>query len=164
VLGSSHSIHYQDHKKLPYTNAVIHEVMRSKYGIAAGLPRQCAKDVTMCGYLLPKGTMVIPDLRSVLLDPERWETPEEFNPNHFLDKEGHFVPREEFLPFSAGARVCLGEQLARIELFIFLTNLLRMFHFQPPDGVKKLNPEPTSGLTTHPHPYKFCAIPYHSSP
>lgn len=46
--------------------------------------------------------MIVPDLCSVLLDPKQWETPEELNPNHFLDKEGNFMPREEFLPFGAG--------------------------------------------------------------
>ncbi|XP_062987894.1 cytochrome P450 2J6-like [Elgaria multicarinata webbii] len=163
VFGSSHSICYQDIKKLPYTNAVIHEMQRSNYILLFGVPRQCAKDVNVNGYLIPKGAYILPDLRSVLLDPERWETPEEFNPNHFLDKDGNFVAREEFLPFGAGARVCPGEQLAMIEIFIFLTSLLRMFTFQLPEGLKKLNPDAIKGITFSPHPYKICAVPRCSS-
>ncbi|XP_008114458.2 cytochrome P450 2J5 isoform X6 [Anolis carolinensis] len=161
VLVSS-SICYQDLKKLPYTNAVFHEIQRSKYILLVGFPRQSTKDMNLRGFHIPKGTIIIPNVRSVLLDPEQWETPEEFNPNHFLDKEGNFVAREEFLPFGAGARVCLGEQLARMEYFLFLTNLLRAFHFQLPEGVKKLNQTPIIGLTTPPHPYKVCAVPRHS--
>ncbi|XP_007445348.1 cytochrome P450 2W1-like, partial [Python bivittatus] len=117
VFGTSGSISYQDHKKLPYTNAVLHEMQRIKYVLLFGVPRQSTKDVKMRGYHIPKGTFIIPDLRSVLLDPEQWETPEEFNPNHFLDKDGKFITREEFLPFGIGQRVCVGEQLARIETF-----------------------------------------------
>ncbi|XP_066478552.1 cytochrome P450 2J2-like isoform X1 [Tiliqua scincoides] len=159
VFGSSQIIHYQDRKKLPYTTAVIHEVMRSKYVVLFGLPRRTTEDVNMLGYFIPKGTLVVPDFRSVLLDPKEWETPDEFNPHHFLDKDGHFVEKDAFLPFGAGLRACVGEQLAWIEIFIFFTSLLRSFTFRPPEGVKELNQEPVVGLTTHPHPYKLCAIP-----
>ncbi|KAK9401393.1 cytochrome P450 2J5-like [Crotalus adamanteus] len=159
AFSSSASISYQDRKKLPYTNAVIHEMQRLKYVLLVGIPRQSTKDVKMKGYHIPKSTMILPDLRSVLLDPEQWETPEEFNPNHFLDKDGKFMEREEFLPFGIGKRICVGEQLARIEIFIFLTNLLRAFSFRLPEGVKELNEAPIVNVTMQPHPYKLCAIP-----
>ncbi|XP_015679159.2 cytochrome P450 2J5-like [Protobothrops mucrosquamatus] len=159
VFGFSRSISYQDRKKLPYTNAVIHEIQRVKYVFVAGAPRQSTKDVKMKGYHIPKRTMIMADLRSVLLDPEQWETPEEFNPNHFLDKDGKFIEREEFLPFGIGERVCMGELLARIEIFIFLTSLLKAFSFRLPAGVKVLNEAPIVKATMNPHPYKLCAIP-----
>uniref|UniRef100_A0A803SP26 Cytochrome P450 family 2 subfamily J member 2 n=1 Tax=Anolis carolinensis TaxID=28377 RepID=A0A803SP26_ANOCA len=159
VLASSESFSYQDHKKLPYTNAVIHEVLRARYILLFGLPRECVKDVTIRGFHIPKGTFIISDLRSVLLDPEHWETPEKFNPHHFLDKDGHFIAGDEFLPFGAGARLCLGDQLAKMEMFLFFTHLLRIFKFQLPEGVKALNTEPIFGFTLHPHPYKICAVP-----
>ncbi|XP_042316822.1 cytochrome P450 2J6-like [Sceloporus undulatus] len=152
------SLRYQDRKNLSYTNAVIHEIQRSKYILLAGFPRQSAKDVNIGGFLIPKGTLIFPDLRSVLLDPKQWETPEEFNPNHFLDTEGNFVPREAFLPFGAGNQVGLGSNLARIETFIFLTSLLRAFRFQLPE-VKAFKENPVVGITTSPHPYKVCVVP-----
>ncbi|XP_029140768.1 cytochrome P450 2K6-like [Protobothrops mucrosquamatus] len=144
ILDPSHSICYGDRKNLPYTNAVIHEIIRSKYVAFFGIPRQCVKDVYLNGFLIPKGAMILPDLRSVLLDPEQWETPEKFNPNHFLDKEGHFVTKEAFMPFGAGIRSCLGELFARIQVFIMFTSLLRAFRLQPPEGVEKLSEEPAS--------------------
>ncbi|XP_015267870.1 PREDICTED: cytochrome P450 2D4-like, partial [Gekko japonicus] len=159
VLGSSQSFSYQDLKKLPYTNAVIHEIQRLQYVLLYGLPRECVKDANILGFPILKGTSVLPDLCSVLLDPKQWETPEELNPNHFLDKDGNFVPREEFLPFGAGARVCLGEQLARMELFIFFTSLMRMFTFQLPEGMRELSQMPIEGFRTPPQPYKICAVP-----
>ncbi|XP_054839749.1 cytochrome P450 2J2-like [Eublepharis macularius] len=159
VLGSSTSFSYQDRKRLPYTNAVIHEIQRFQYILIAGIPRQCVKDVNIFGFLIPKGTYIIPDLRSVLLDPTCWEKPQEFNPNHFLDKDGSFLEREAFLPFGAGARVCLGEQLAKIELFIIFTSLLRSFTFQLPEGMKELNEEPIVGATVAPPCFKIRAVP-----
>ncbi|KAH0624293.1 hypothetical protein JD844_007990 [Phrynosoma platyrhinos] len=164
VLDPSQTICYQDRKKMPFTHAVIHEILRTKYVLLFGIPRQCAKDVEMHGFLIPKGAFIAPDLRSVLFDPEHWETPHKFNPYHFLDQEGNFVTREAFLPFGAGARSCVGEQMARIELFIFLTSLLRAFTFHLPKGVKKLNQEPIVGLTMHPRSYKICAVPRFSAP
>ncbi|KAK9401387.1 cytochrome P450 2D6-like [Crotalus adamanteus] len=164
TLDPTHSICYQDRVKLPYTNAVIHEVLRLKYVLIVGVPRQSARDVNLYGYHIPKGTLVVTDLNSVLYDPKRWETPEQFNPYHFLDKDGHFVPREEFLPFGAGPRVCLGEQMARMELFLFLTILLRSFKFQLPEGAKGLSLEPIMGLSLHPQPYKLCAVPHCRTP
>ncbi|ETE57585.1 Cytochrome protein, partial [Ophiophagus hannah] len=101
TLDPTHSICYQDRVKLPYTYAVIHEVLRLKYVLIVGVPRQSARDVNLYGYHIPKGTLVVTDLNSVLNDPKRWETPEKFNPHHFLDKDGHFISREEFLPFGA---------------------------------------------------------------
>ncbi|NXK76011.1 CP2J2 protein, partial [Amazona guildingii] len=159
VLGPSQLICYEDRKKLPYTNAVVHEIQRFSNIVFVGMPRVCVRDTTLLGFPVKKGTIVIPNIASVLYDPEQWETPREFNPGHFLDKEGNFVPREAFLPFSAGHRVCLGEHLARTELFIFFANLLRAFTFRLPEGVTKISTEPILGGTLQPHPYRICAIP-----
>ncbi|GLD46980.1 cytochrome P450 2J6-like protein, partial [Lates japonicus] len=91
-------------------------------------------DTTVNEYIIPKGTIIIPMLHSVLHDESMWETPHSFNPQHFLDEDGKFRKREAFLPFSAGKRVCLGEQLARMELFLFFTSLLQRFSFSAPAG------------------------------
>ncbi|XP_059711607.1 cytochrome P450 2J4-like isoform X2 [Haemorhous mexicanus] len=106
-----------------------------------------------------KGTIVLPNIASSLYDPEQWETPRQFNPGHFLDKDGNFVAQEAFLPFSIGHRVCLGEHLARTELFIFFASLLRAFTFRLPEGVTQVSTEPVMGGTLQPHPYRLCAIP-----
>ncbi|XP_065413687.1 cytochrome P450 2J6-like [Chrysemys picta bellii] len=158
-LGPSQLICYEDRKNLPYTNAVIHEIQRYSNIVAVGIPRTCVKDTMLQGFPIEKGTIILPNLTSALLDPEQWETPRQFNPNHFLDQDGNFVTKEAFLPFSAGPRVCLGEHLARTELFIFFTNLLRAFTFRLPEGVKEINTEPMLGGLLQPHPYKICAVP-----
>uniref|UniRef100_A0A8C3HQ17 Cytochrome P450 2J6-like n=1 Tax=Chrysemys picta bellii TaxID=8478 RepID=A0A8C3HQ17_CHRPI len=159
VLGPSQLICYEDRKKLPYANAVIHEIQRYCSIVLIAIPRESGKDTTLQGFPIPKGTLILPNLDSVLFDPEKWESPRQFSPSRFLDKEGNFVNREAFLPFSTGSRVCLGEQLARSELFIFFANLLRAFKFTLPQGGKEISTELVLGSTMQPQPYKLCVVP-----
>ncbi|KAF3691118.1 Cytochrome P450 2J2 [Channa argus] len=119
---------------MPYTDAVIHEIQRMGDIVPLNLFRTVNKDTLLGKYTIPKGTTILPTLSSVLHDESMWETPHSFNPQHFLNQDGKFRKREAFLPFSAGKRVCLGEQLARMELFLFFTSLLQRFSFSPPPG------------------------------
>ncbi|XP_071608580.1 cytochrome P450 2J6-like isoform X4 [Heliangelus exortis] len=105
VLGCSHLICYEDRKKLPYTNAVIHEIQRYSNVVLIALPRQSVKDTLLLGFPVPKDTLILANIDSVLSDPGKWETPDQFNPDHFLDKDGNFVNREAFLPFSIGIHI-----------------------------------------------------------
>ncbi|XP_060098707.1 cytochrome P450 2J5-like [Heteronotia binoei] len=159
TFGSTQVINYQDRKKLSYTLAVIQEIQRFKCILLTGNPRLSLQDVTVLGSFIPKGSIIVPDVHSVLYDSKIWETPRKFNPNHFLDKDGKFMEREELLIFGAGARVCLGKEMAKMELFIFLTSLLRAFTFKLPEGVTEVNSEPTNGLVLSPQHYKLCAVP-----
>lgn len=59
---------------------------------------------------------------------------------------------------SAGKRACLGELLARAELFLFFTSLLQKFTFQAPPATI-LDVKFTMGITLAPQPYKICAVP-----
>ncbi|XP_072849379.2 cytochrome P450 2J6 [Pogona vitticeps] len=159
VFGPSQAFSHQDWHKLPYTSAVIHEILRVKYAFLFRIVRQWARDVNILGFLIPKGTFINPNLNSILLDPKQWKTPEEFNPNHFLDTDAKFVARKEFLLFGAGDSVSLEEQLARAEFFAFFTTLLRAFRFQLPGEVTKHHQKARVGLTTYPHSYELCAVP-----
>ncbi|XP_075717021.1 cytochrome P450 2K4-like isoform X1 [Rhinoderma darwinii] len=157
VIGSSEP-QSEHRKEMPYTDAVIHEVQRFANIIPTNLPHATAQDVTFKGYFLPKGTYVMPLLISVLRDQAHFEKPDEFYPEHFLDSKGNFVKNEAFLPFSAGKRSCAGENLAKIELFIFFTRLLQNFSFQSPSGTE-LDLTPALGFTTPPMPHLICATP-----
>ncbi|NXF78127.1 CP2J6 protein, partial [Sclerurus mexicanus] len=159
VLGCSHVFCYEDRKKLPYTNAVIHEIQRYSNIILIALPRMSVKDTELLGYHVPKDTIILANIDSVLSDPGKWETPDQFNPGHFLDKDGNFVNREAFLPFAIGQRVCIGELLAKMELFIVFSTLLQAFRFTLPEGVKEVNTKFVFGATMKPPPYQLCAIP-----
>ncbi|XP_073693211.1 cytochrome P450 2K6-like [Garra rufa] len=150
----------EDRKNLPFTDAVIHEIQRFADVAPLGAPRQTTCDVHLNGYLIKKGTSVWPLLVSALRDENEWETPDSFNPGHFLNKQGQFVKKDAFIPFSAGRRACPGESLARMELFLFFTSLLQYFRFTPPPGVSEddVDLTPVVGFTLNPPIHKLCAV------
>ncbi|XP_027708573.1 cytochrome P450 2J2-like [Vombatus ursinus] len=157
VVGQSRQPTMADKENMPYTNAAIHEVQRMGNIIPFNVPRVATVDTTVAGYYVPKGTMMMTNLTALHRDPNEWATPETFNPEHFLEN-GQFKKRESFLPFSTGKRVCLGELLARTELFLFFTCLLQKFTFQPPPNTQ-LSQDFRYGLTLSPVSYKICALP-----
>ncbi|XP_051581250.1 cytochrome P450 2J4 [Myxocyprinus asiaticus] len=156
VIGQLREPSIADRANMPYTDAVIHEILRLGDIVPLNGLRVAEKDTTLGECFIPKGTAVLPILHSVLFDENEWETPNKFNPEHFLDKEGKFVRREAFMPFSAGKRVCLGEQLARMEFFLFFVSLFRKFRFSAGDG-EKLKLDGVIGVTRTPHPFKIHA-------
>ncbi|XP_072272885.1 cytochrome P450 2W1-like [Pyxicephalus adspersus] len=157
VLESGRLPRFEDKKSMPYTQAVIHEIQRFA-NLLPHVPHATSTDTNFKGYHIPKGTIIIPLLTSILYDQHHWEEPYQFNPNHFLDNEGNFVKKEAFVPFSIGRRVCVGESLAKMELFIFFTGLLQKFTFSPPPGIKECNLvlEADPCFTLRPQPHLEC--------
>ena len=52
--------------------------------------------------IIPQGTEIFPILNSALFDPRYFDTPDTFNPDHFLDATGALKKNESFIPFSTG--------------------------------------------------------------
>ncbi|CAI2353367.1 unnamed protein product [Caenorhabditis sp. 36 PRJEB53466] len=119
----------KDKLNLPYTNAFINEAQRFTNLLPINLPHATTRDVNLAGYVIPKGTAVVHQISSVLSDPEVFPEPEKFKPERFLNSNGSLKKVEELVPFSIGKRVCLGEGLARMELFLFTANLFNRFEF-----------------------------------
>uniref|UniRef100_A0A803K0V6 Uncharacterized XB5769266 n=1 Tax=Xenopus tropicalis TaxID=8364 RepID=A0A803K0V6_XENTR len=157
VIGKSRKPVMADVLQMSYTNAVIHEIQRCADLVPLSLIHMTYRDTEVQGFSIPKGVAVCPNLSSVLKDEKVWEKPFQFYPEHFLDADGKFVKQEAFLPFSTGRRACLGERLARMELFLFFTSLLQRFSFQIPDGEPCPRDDPIVYIVQIPHPYKLCA-------
>lgn len=155
VIGQCRPPRMTDRINMPYTEAVIHETQRMANVVPLNKPRVASKDTTVGEYFIPQGTVLIANLSSVLHDQTEWETPERFNPQHFLDEHGHFRKREAFFPFSAGRRGCLGEQLARMELLFFFTSLLQRFTISPGLG-EEPSLDAQGAAILSPKPFNIC--------
>ncbi|XP_055476622.1 cytochrome P450 2C27-like [Psammomys obesus] len=150
----------QDRSHMPYTDAMIHKVQRFIDLVPNNLPHAVTCDIKFRNYLIPKGTTVMTSLSSVLYDSKEFPNTETFDPGHFLDGNGNFKKSDYFMPFSAGRRMCAGEGLARMELFLFLTTVLQNFKLKPLVHPKDIDTTPVvNGLASVPPPYQLCFIP-----
>uniref|UniRef100_A0A3B5MBA8 Cytochrome P450, family 2, subfamily X, polypeptide 9 n=1 Tax=Xiphophorus couchianus TaxID=32473 RepID=A0A3B5MBA8_9TELE len=153
VLQGHDRVSFEDRHNMPYMQAVIHEIQRIANTVPLSVFHCTTKDTELMGYSIPQGTMIIQNLTSVLREEGQWKFPHEFNPENFLNEQGEFVKPEAFMPFSAGSRVCLGESLARMELFLITVTLLRKFKFVWPEDAGEPDFTPVFGATLTPKPY-----------
>ncbi|VIO93719.1 Uncharacterized protein BM_BM2557 [Brugia malayi] len=122
-------VYWADRTNMHYTMAVICEVQRIINILPWHIPHATTSNTTLYGYKIQKGTMIMPQIGAINFDENLYPNPEAFQPSRFLNSEGTLRNSEHLIPFGIGKRSCLGEALARTELFIILTTLLQNFEF-----------------------------------
>ncbi|XP_072022819.1 cytochrome P450 2U1-like, partial [Amphiura filiformis] len=153
VVGRNRLPRLADKTELAFTSATLLEVQRLASIAPLGVPHFCGEGTTIGPYTIPKGSIVLPNLWAIHHDPDLWVNPDEFNPERFLDEDGELQEKEELIPFSIGRRVCIGDNLAKMELYIFFTHLLHQFTFKKPDDSPPPSLQGDSGLSYSPKPF-----------
>ncbi len=145
-----------DREATPYTEAVIHELQRCGNVVPFGVVHHASRDAYLGGkYFIPKGTDIFPNLGSAMHDPRHFPEPDRFDPTRHLTKDGKFEPNPLIIPFGVGKRRCLGENLARMSLYLFFTGLLSNFTLMKQNEGDHLSTKPQFGSTMTPLPYKM---------
>ncbi|XP_005100918.1 cytochrome P450 2C3 [Aplysia californica] len=155
-IGTGRSPTMHDKTKLKYLNAAIMETQRIGNTVPMGLTHMCARDTTFRGFKIPKGANVIGNMTSVFFDKTVWgEDVDTFRPERFIDDIGDLKHFEEFIPFSIGRRACLGEAMAKMELFLYLSSMCQRFQFLSPDPDAPPKITEVVNITRTPGPFEI---------
>ena len=128
-----------DSPSLPYVMATLMEIQRLSIVAPGSLAHVLKKDTIFKGYMFKKGTAFIANLTKFLMDPKVFPTPEIFDPERFRDDNGKIRRIEQFVPFGIGKRICMGESLAKNELFLFFVRMLQRISFHETSNRPNIN-------------------------
>ncbi|XP_072213980.1 steroid 21-hydroxylase isoform X4 [Excalfactoria chinensis] len=156
VLGPTGTPKPGDMGRLPLLRATITETLRLRPTAPLALPHCARRHSSIAGMPVPAGSIVIPNLFAAHHDPKIWDRPDEFLPERFLQPG---APWRALLPFGCGARSCVGEALARAELFVFLGHILQQFRLEPPSDGALPHLGVTAGTVLRCAPFRVRLVP-----
>nr|XP_033776368.1 cytochrome P450 1A5 [Geotrypetes seraphini]XP_033776369.1 cytochrome P450 1A5 [Geotrypetes seraphini] len=149
VIGKERRPRLSDRPLLPYMEAFILEVLRHSSFIPFTIPHCTTRDTSLNGYFIPEGTCIFVNQWQVNHDEKLWRDPYTFDPERFLNADRTGLDKNEVdkvTVFGLGKRKCIGETIARLELFLFLAILLQQLEFSMKDD-QKLDLSTEYGLT-----------------
>lgn len=165
MVGMDRLPTYSDRTSLPYVEALYKEVLRW-YPVAPFAVPHCLdweNDDEYQGMLIPRGSVVIPNIWAMARDPSAYHDPEVFSPERFLPGANTPEPNPEDVVFGFGRRRCPGIHLAHASVWLSIVLTLAVYDITPaigPDGKPKI-PSLNYSQTTisHPEPFECCIKP-----
>ncbi|KAI9251372.1 cytochrome P450 [Phascolomyces articulosus] len=122
--------------EMTYTQMIIKETMRVNTIVQNIVSRKVVEDVDIGGFVVPKGAQVTLDIMAIHRNPKIWKNPDEFNPERFEPGgEAEKVTKMGlgWVPFSNGARQCIGKNFSLTEQRVIIPMLLRKYELSLPD-------------------------------
>jgi len=157
-----HRFSLGEKERLPYTEASLAEIQRLASIASFSIPHTTIRDVNFRGYTIPNKTVVLANLYSVSTDERLWgKTAMQFIPERFIDADTGTLSKPEYwIPYSMGRRMCLGEQLAKQELFLFFSHIVHAFRVtvDPACPEPSLQAQPGAGVRSA-QPFKVVFTP-----
>jgi len=158
VCGRGVEVTWSMKDELPYTMATLKEIQRFADIAPTGLMHKTVCDTSLQGYSLPANTLIMANFSSCHRDPELWKHPEQFHPEHFLDAAGGLIENKDgFMPYGLGTRICPGKELADMEMFLILANILsshRVLAIEGDDGDLGTQFEAGTAVLRNPKPFR----------
>jgi len=156
VVGLGNLPSLSNKAKMPYTQAVIMEVIRFTRFVPQSF-RKATENVELNGYIIPKDTAVFANFTEIAGDPKVWGDPDNFRPERFISEDGqNLIKHEAFVYFSVGKRACPGESYAKDQLFMFVAILFQHFKIDFDENSVKPTLEGDPGaFTLYPKSHKL---------
>ncbi|MEU4805106.1 cytochrome P450 [Actinosynnema sp. NPDC023587] len=123
----------EDLPGLESTGHAVDEALRL-YPPIWTFPRDAVDDDVLGGYDVPGGTSILLSPLVSHRDPDVWENPEAFDPRRFAGDAGRERARLSYFPFGGGARLCVGKEMALLELRTIVAMVLRRFRLEAVPG------------------------------
>ncbi|GLT46572.1 hypothetical protein SLA2020_203160 [Shorea laevis] len=147
-------LNWDDIQKMRYSWNVACEVLRLAPPLQ-GAFREAMNDFIFNGFSIPKGWKLYWSANSTHKNSLYFPEPEKFDPARF---EGNGPAPYTFVPFGGGPRMCPGKEYARLEILVFMHNLVKRFKWEKilPDEKIVVNPmpSPAKGLPVRLYPHK----------
>ncbi|KAF8187480.1 cytochrome P450 [Pholiota molesta] len=156
VTGNERLPCFEDRPNLPYVNAVQLEVLRWHTIAPNAIPHRVTEDNIFNGYLIPKGSLVFPNVWKMMHDPAVYKDPMTFNPERFLGPNAETDPK--LAVFGFGRRICPGRVMADASVFMSIAMSLAVFNIAPHKD-EVLVHEQMPGTVSHPKPFKLSITP-----
>ncbi|KAJ7915213.1 cytochrome P450 [Mycena leptocephala] len=169
VIGKYRLPDISDRPDLPYVNALCKEVLRWHNATPTGIPHRTREDFIYerkeghPPVLIPKDSVIIPNIWYMAHDSKRYSDPMTFNPRRFLStdaREAELDPSR--ICFGYGRRICPGKLFADTSIFLICSTVLFLFNINKAskNGVVV---EPavgqTSGTVSQPLPFECTVAP-----
>uniref|UniRef100_A0A914DTF6 Cytochrome P450 n=1 Tax=Acrobeloides nanus TaxID=290746 RepID=A0A914DTF6_9BILA len=157
TFGQDGKVHWSERQKIPYLEATVMEVQRCANIAPFGIFHRNRQEAILDGYQIPKDSIILMNIWSTMRDFQLFPEPEKFNPERFLTKDGSEIDKDSLhglYPYGIGPRICLGESIARCELFTVIGTLLQKYRFRKIPNVE-YNMERKMQLIIQPDPYKL---------
>lgn len=143
-VGQDQLLKEADTTKLKYLQNVISETLRL-YPVAPFLvPHESSADCKICGFDIPRGTMLFVNLWTLHRDPKWWVDPTTFMPERFEGGDNSEI--YNMIPFGIGRRACPGAGLAKRVMVLVLGSLIQSFEWDR-IGDEEINMSEGSGVT-----------------
>ena len=131
VLGGRR-VQADDFHRLPYTHAVLKEVLRMEPPtFAMGAPRQALEDCTLNGYAIAKGTLMFPCMGVIQRRSDHWDNGDNFDPDRWLEDPRPHEPKQGYMPFGAGPHRCPGRDFATMMAVYGLASIAQRLRIEP---------------------------------
>ncbi|XP_787104.4 cholesterol 24-hydroxylase [Strongylocentrotus purpuratus] len=127
VLKGRNYVEYSEVSKMKYLTLVLKETLRMNPPVGM-LNRVLPYEMDLCGYKVPKGSTVLMPIYGMGRDEKHFKNPEKFDPERFTRDEDS--PLFAYIPFSLGARSCIGQTFAMIEAKVVICKLIQQLEFQ----------------------------------
>ncbi|KAG6826632.1 hypothetical protein H0H87_006846, partial [Tephrocybe sp. NHM501043] len=143
VIGAGRLPDFNDRPALPYLECLVKEVLRWHHPLPSGVPHRSLDDDVYDGMFIPKGSIIIANIRGMTWDEELYNNPRAFDPSRYLP-----APHGKGEPLPAatwgfGRRICPGRHFADATLWIAIATILSTLNISKAvaDDGKEITPE-----------------------